>query len=321
MATGNKTRNGHFVLIPLSMIRGLIKDPTLIYRIAMTGIYVSSQKLEVDFEEAIVTFIAIKYRDTLSLGIIMYEWYEKMKRNFPEQKELNKTSIVDKETHQINVNIDKEIEFLKIYGQKNPKFFDDLLAWYRVRMMIHLLEYEIDFLTMGSFEMGQQFMNERPELKTDPLIALDREVLRNMISATYNSSTELRARWAMYLGMLSIIGTKQMAITTSVAIKSRMFGAKDNDSLQEILKDKETKELYDYWTTRRHYERLLAEVETANKIKAQGLGRRTYISYRFKTDEDFVKAIEKGSVLRQVAKAKESRRDLLNSLRNSERSE
>lgn len=224
MATENKTRNGHFVLIPLSMIRGLIKDPTLIYRIAMTGIYVSSQKLEVDFEEAIVTFIAIKYRDTLSLGIIMYEWYEKMKRNFPEQKELNKTSIVDKETHQINVNIDKEIEFLKIYGQKNPKFFDDLLAWYRVRMMIHLLEYEIDFLTMGSFEMGQQFMNERPELKTDPLIAL-------------------------------------------------------------------------------------------------GLGRRTYISYRFKTDEDFVKAIEKGSVLRQVAKAKESRRDLLNSLRNSERSE
>lgn len=81
MATENKTRNGHFVLIPLSMIRGLIKDPTLIYRIAMTGIYISSQKLEVDFEEAIVTFIAIKYRDTLSLGIIMYEWYEKMKRN------------------------------------------------------------------------------------------------------------------------------------------------------------------------------------------------------------------------------------------------
>lgn len=71
--------------------------------------------------------------------------------------------------------------------------------------------------------------------------------------------------------------------------------------MQEILKDEETKELYDYWTTRRHYERLLAEVETANKIKAQGLGRRTYISYRFKTDEDFVKAIEKGSVLRQVA--------------------
>lgn len=127
-----------------------------------------------------------------------------------------------------------------------------------------------------------------------------------MWDAAEKSTPELRARWAMYLGMLSIIGTKQMAETTSIAIKSRMFGAKDDKTLQKILENEETKKLYDYWTTRRHYERILAEVEYFNKVKAQGVGRRTIISYRFDNDEDFANTIEKGSIQKQVAKTKKS---------------
>ena len=57
MAKENEARNGHFVLIPLSMIRGLIQNPLSFDRIAETGIYLSSCQLEVKLDNAINAFI------------------------------------------------------------------------------------------------------------------------------------------------------------------------------------------------------------------------------------------------------------------------
>lgn len=45
MTTENKTRNGHFVLIPLSMIGGLIHNPMSFDSKAETCIYLLSRKL------------------------------------------------------------------------------------------------------------------------------------------------------------------------------------------------------------------------------------------------------------------------------------
>lgn len=116
-----------------------------------------------------------------------------------------------------------------------------------------------------------------------------------------------RSIFILGIGMLSIIGTKELAATTSIAIKSRMFGAKNNEVLREVLSDEETSRLYAYWTTRRRYERLLAEVEFSNKIKSQGVGRKTYISYYYKTDKDFVEAVFRSQMQGKIIEIKKCR--------------
>ena len=314
-------RNGHFVLIPLSMIRGLIQNPHFFIRMALTGIYLSSRKIQVSLEKAIITFIVTRYSNSAALGPTMIDWYLEMEDSFPLQEKYVGKSLYDKSEVCLVAEINKEIEFVTNYTLAHPDFTKDLLGWYSAIQMCRDLNYVINEDTLLSYEVGKDIMEKHPEYETDPLIALDGEVLANMWNAVNKSTPELRARWCMYLGMLSIIGTKQLAETTSVAIKSRMFGAKNNTVLQEILNDEKSRELYDYWTSRRHYEGLLAQIEYSNKIKAQGVGRRTYISYRFDNDLDFVTAISKGSVQKQVREAKNARKELLSSIRKKEMEE
>ena len=86
MATENKTRNGHFVLIPLSMIRGLIQNPGSFDRMAETGIYLSSRKLEVKLDNAINAFIVFRYSSGALLGATMIDWYLEMGDSYPLQE-------------------------------------------------------------------------------------------------------------------------------------------------------------------------------------------------------------------------------------------
>lgn len=313
MAAENKTRNGHFVLIPLSLIQGLIQNPDSFDRMAETGIYLSSKKLQAKLESAIYAFIVFRYSSGTLIGATMNKWFLEMGDSYPLQMQyVGKDLMKEKTLAQI---ICKEQEYLAEFTKTHPDFENDLLSWYRTMHMCHNLNYAFDKRTLASYEVGKTIMEKNPEYEKDPLIALDGEVLANMWAAVGKSTPELRARWCMYLGMLSIIGTKQLAETTSVAIKSRMFGAKDKKTLQDVLSDEETRKLYDFWTSRRHYEGLLAQIEYSNKIKAQGMGRRTYISYRFDNDLDFVKAICKGSVQKQVRLAKNARKELISSIK------
>lgn len=319
MATENKTRNGHFVLIPLSMIRGLIQNPGSFDRMAETGIYLSSRKLEVKLDNAINAFIVFRYSSGALLGSTMIDWYLEMGDSYPLQEQFVGKKITDLNGHRLVADISREREFVTEFILSHPDFEKDLLSWFRVMQMCHNLSYKFCERTLVAYEVGKTIMEGNPEYEKDPLIALDGEVLANMWEAVSKSTPELRARWCMYLGMLSIIGTKQLAETTSVAIKSRMFGAKDKKTLQDVLSDEETRKLYDFWTSRRHYEGLLAQIEYSNKIKAQGMGRRTYISYRFDNDLDFVTAICKGSVQKQVRCARNARKELISSLRKEEK--
>lgn len=312
MATENSPLDGHFIFVPLSAISKLIKSYHTVYQITFLGIYISASKLSISFEDAINNYIRMLYLSPILLGTNAC-WAAKMEKRFPMQENLRNTDILDESTNDIKAGIDisKEKEFLYKFAKKNPQFSIDVLQWCRVMLMINQINYNY-YIMLTAFSFGHKAMEEHPEYKDDPLIAIDTEVMSNMWRAAEKSTPELRARWAMSLGMLSIIGTKQMAETTSIAIKSRMFGAKDDKTLQKILEDEETRKLYDYWTSRRHYERTLAEVEQANKIKAQGMGRRTYISYRFDDDTDFVNEILKGSVQKQVAEAKKKRAAMIN---------
>ena len=315
----SQKRDGHFLLVPLPLIRGLISNPNVIYKAYAVGLYCSSQKIEVDMDSLYVELVRAFYNPSY-LGSTLVNWLIKLHDTFPYQKEWQGRDIADIENGKLFINIDKEIEFLKAYANEHYDFLDDCIEWWKVLQFNSLLDYRHCIIPYINCGIARNVFSEHPEYKDAPYIAVDNEVFINMLVAAQRSKPELRARWAMYLGMLSIIGTKEMAATTSVAIKSRMFGAKDAEELQQLLEDPETRALYDKWTTRRRYDRLMADIEEGNNVKSLGVGRRTYISYRFSTNQEISEAINRGDALKRVTAAKKERRRLLYELRKADKS-
>ena len=97
MATENSPRDGHFILVPLSAIRKLIKSYHTVYQITFLGIYISASKLSISFEDAINNYIRMLYLSPILLGTNAC-WAAKMEKIFPMQENLKNTDILDEST-------------------------------------------------------------------------------------------------------------------------------------------------------------------------------------------------------------------------------
>ena len=118
----------------------------------------------------------------------------------------------------------------------------------------------------------------------------------------------------MYMGILSIIGNKEFAQTTLSMIKCRMFGARNTEELNVLLKDKSLKKAYEKYTTKYRYNKLLNIIQDRNMITEIALHRRTYVSAKLKNADALIDAIlakekeVKQKKLRDEAKKKALRR-------------
>lgn len=96
--------------------------------------------------------------------------------------------------------------------------------------------------------------------------------------------------FAAYAGIKSIIGKKDFAGTTKKMIIARMIGAKSDKVLQDFLKNKELKKIYDQYIKRYWFDKLIAELLKRGFVKskmtlAMGLKSRIYLSCKLDYDQ------------------------------------
>lgn len=125
-----------------------------------------------------------------------------------------------------------------------------------------------------------------PDSKDNIYCLVNETMMKNMVNMHDNlpSDTEredYRAFIAMYLACASIVGSQPFKATTSELIKCRMFGARNLVELNQLLEaSPERKAMYDKYTTRRRYSRLLQDLQIKRLVGECPWKRRTYISLR-----------------------------------------
>lgn len=292
-----ETTKRSFLLIPLILIQGMISSPEILEDMLAAGLYLLAKKRHPDPGNYIWHFS----KDFLDCPHLVADLVAKWR---DELEELSK-HIYFPSTRWLDE------DDLKRYIKTHPALGEDIRDFYSMYQTLSEMSgnYDIPYWKMA--ERGRFLYLQHNKFEDEPFFAVGWSNFMKLYLARNRSTEEYRAQQAMYFGMLSIIGTKPMAATSSDAIKSRMFGAKNKDVLELILSDPETRKSYDYWTTRRRYEHLLCQVEEWHKVMSQGYGRSTYISFSYDTNTRFVNAIL--AYRTQVQAKREERRKMLKS--------
>lgn len=270
-----------FILIPLSLLRGMIYEKEAINDMYDIGIYCTSRKIDIIENNALKDFVYCIYRSIEELPDKLVQEYDKMDE-FPYDEDYNGFE-------NENFAPELEIEYLNDYSKENPSFYDQVLEWYRVRQTFAMLNLKTDTVkyTLDTVNRCRKVYN----FEGCPFVLLNATVMSNIYNARENMNSDERAVWAMYMGILSIIGDKDFAQTTSEMIKCRMFGAINQKELELLLKDETLKRVYDKYTTKRQYNKLLNIIQDRNMVTEIGLNRRTYVSTKMKNVDELVDAI------------------------------
>ena len=224
-----------FILIPLSLLRGMIYEKEAINDMYDIGIFCTSRKIDIIESNALKDFVYCIYRSIEELPDKLLQEYDKMDK-FPYDEDYNG---FDNE----NFAPELEIEYLNDYSKENPSFYDLVLEWYRVRQVFYMLNLKTNTVkyTLSTVEKYKM----RYDLNKCSFVLLNGEVMSNLYKLKDTMTADDRAMWAMYMGISSIIGDKDFAQTTSEMIKCRMFGAINQEELELLLKDETLKRVYD----------------------------------------------------------------------------
>lgn len=270
-----------FILVPLSLLSTLILEKFTLSLIYNLGIYCTAMRIKTNLSNAYKDYIYCVYRSPDELSDDLIEYLNDMD-NFPcegescgfKNNEFNPTS---------------SIYYLENYGTKNPEFNTLVLEWHQVRQAFDLLSLKKISVPCTIKEANDYERNH--DIENCPFILINNKVMLNIYRAKEMMQPDERALWAMYLGIVSIIGNKTFAQTTSEMIKCRMFGARNKEELNRILGDKSIKKMYKKYTTKYQYNKLLNKIQDRGMVIELGLNRRTYLSTKLKTINDLADAI------------------------------
>lgn len=287
--------NNPFILIPLSLLRGLIYEKEVINDMYHIGIFCTSRKINITEDNALKDFVYCIYRAIEELPDKLIQEYDKMDE-FPYDYDYNGFG-------NQNFMPELEIEYLSDYCKGNPAFYDLVLEWYRVRQTYSVLGLKTNTVKY-TLDIADRYRKEYSFDKCS-FILLNAKVMNNICKSKDTMNVGERAIWAMYMGILSIIGDKDFAQTTSGMIKCRMFGAVNQKELEFLLKNEALKKVYDKYTTKHQYNKLLNTIQDRNMITEIGLNRRTYVSTKLKDVNELVDAISS----KELKKRRKKQRD------------
>lgn len=258
------------------------------------GIFYTSRKIEVSEYNAFKDLVYCIYRAIEELPDSIIQEYNNMDE-FPYDEDYNGFGN-DEFIPEL------EIEYLSDYCKENYGFYDSVLEWYRVHQTFAMLDIKADTVkyTLDTVNRCRRVY----DFSGCPFVLLNATVMSNLYNARENMNSDERAVWAMYMGISSIIGDKDFAQTTSDMIKCRMLGARNKEELDLLLKNKALKKVYDKYTTKHQYNKLLNIIQDRNMITEIDLHRRTYVSTKLKDVDVLVDAI---SAKEMEAKRKKQR--------------
>ena len=224
-----------FFLIPLPLLRNLVLEHNTFYEMFHIGIYSSAMCININEQMMFKEFCYCIYSDIKSIPAPLYKEYETMK-DFPYETKYQAYNITGK------FSPVQAVDYLIDYSEKHPNFIRELKKWYRVRQMYDLADFRKTTVLRTLSEVERITNVYELDEFTEPIyILINVKVMRNLFTSRSRLSADDRAMWAMYLGIISIIGKKDYVQTTSDLIKCRMFGARNKEDLLSIF-DRHT-----YW--------------------------------------------------------------------------
>lgn len=184
---------------------------------------------------------------------------------------------------------DDDIRLLMDYADKDEDFAEEVEEWYRLRQVQNVVGVSFDVSEHSQIKETYQRIEGGFKGETQVPVSCKTSILLDRQDAP--GTEHERARLCIYLGIRSLIGRQEIAITTSDAIKCRMFGAKNKEELQGVLKDKKLAGIYDKWCTRYQYDNLMYELRAAGMVNKLSYGRNTIVTCSLQDDDEFREAI------------------------------
>lgn len=268
-----------FILVPLPLLDKLIIEADTFYGMFYAGIYYTSQKISVKLIDAYKDFIYYAQNDFFNQ--IPVEFHLDIEYKFGDLHFL-----ISKRKE---YTLEKNIELLNLFSRKRSTFNQSIIEWQQIRVALNMLGLNM-FNAPLLIKDYQSYLSNY-EIHNCPFILINAQVMYNICCSCGNIKSEERAMWAMYFGIVSIIGNKTFAQTTSEMIKCRMFGAKNKEELKQVLTNKTIKKAYNTYTTKHLYNKLLNKIQDKKMLIELGLNRRTYVSTKLKTVNDLADEI------------------------------
>lgn len=301
--------NFKYILFPLPLIQEIFKKPKNGFSdIFDIGIYRVSQTLQINEYNALKQVVYCYYRGGLTSSL---------EQRF-RQLEFDEIFFRDDDYNDFDgyeFMPDENIESIYEYCKENPDFQKEIEEFHRLRQVKDVLEMTFDISSI--LNTYKTYYIAYNGFDNQPLVSIK----KNMVFDFYeNSKTDYeKALFAVYAGIRSIIGNKDFAETTGSMIKCRMFGAKNQDELEFILKDKKVTAAYNKYTTDYHYKRMLKELVARGFLMSEiGYNRRTYVSCKLDMkglEDAIVDHIQNKSLTFKVKQIKNSRLQAINSIK------
>lgn len=180
----------------------------------------------------------------------------------------------------------------------NKPLADEITEFHRLRQIKDALDIEFDIESIiSTYNKLHEKYNGFPK---SPFVMIKTDVIFDFYK---NRKTEFeKVLFAVYAGIRSIIGRKKkFCQTTHNMIFMRMVGAKNNEILPEILKDKNVKMIYEKYAEKRYQrDKVLNELVKRKFLSSKiGTGRRTYLSCSLNFEElsdEIIRSFEESDI-------------------------
>lgn len=300
------------MLIPLGAIRMLMsdsdpmKETSNLTQIYYLSIYRSAMKLNVTDKDAVMQFVYCGYREPACFTMILRSAWGK----------ITTTSSYDpyyKGMAGGKLDYEDQGSAVLRFCQKDEALMEEIRQWARVRQMLTYMHQEsLHASTVMDVVRSKQLVGRYDK---PPYATIDSELMANIWGRRYFLFNDEWATLAMHLGICSKLGTKAFVATTKVEILCRMFGCSTQRELDNVLAANPVlRERYDHYSSRRIYERIRRQAFDVYHMREIGLKRRSYVSYRFDNDRDFLTAIAAKDPKLQEEKRKKERKALIKEL-------
>lgn len=161
-------------------------------------------------------------------------------------------------------NVDTEVSALIDFGEKNQKFHNMVMDWYRLRQTADLFGLHISnqdaMLNEYRKYCGREAKNTR-------MVSVK---LSQLLEYLFQRKDEKQIMvFAAYMGVKGIIGNKPFARTTERYIIANMFGCMDEVELQTMLSkpgNEILSDLHSKYTTRKKFDGIKKELNENNFI-------------------------------------------------------
>lgn len=295
-----------FLLIPLGAIRMLMSDsdPTKetsnLTQIYYLSIYTSAMKLNMTDKDAVMQYVYCGYREQASFTLALRSAWGRVE---------NSSGYDPHFKGMMNGKLDFEDQGSDILRlcQKDPALMEEIRRWARVRQMLKYMQQDSLYASAVLDVVRSKQLIETYD--KPPYAAIDSELMANIWNRRYFLFDDEWVTLAMHLGICSKLGTKAFVATTKVEILCRMFGCSTQQELDEVLDASPLlRERYNHYSSRRIYERIRRQAFDVYHLREVGLKRRSYVSYRYDNDRDFITAIAaKDSKLQEEKRKKEQK--------------